>query len=235
MERWVASRLVPIALTAVMLAALVGVFALLARFPGGPPEDEPPTAAPDPPRVKGAEALQGVDYRIRVWPDGSVRVRATLTFASPVERLDLSVPARLGAGGPTRPVVATLAVKADGLPVPVGEQPAIGRSASIPLARPAQKVEMSYLAKGVTLRSSESLPGRALTLVTPVVIDQAWPLPWSLTVRAPKVLNVGCAGLDGQLDVCGRSSTKGWSVTGAQDDGPVDVLAQVDLPTRATS
>lgn len=228
MERWVTTRLLPAVVAAIGLAALVGAFSLLAGSPDTV-DDAPPDVAPAPATDRLTD--WGARFRVRVRPDGSVRVRVTLRLDEPVEMLDLSLPARLGAAGPTRPVVRTLALEADGRPVPVGQRPRLGRPASIALGEPARRVVVSYVATGVDVHS-ESAPRRSLTLVTPVVIAQASSLAWRVDVRAPEVLDVGCADPDGALTACGERTRRGWAVGIGETDEPVDVLVlgRLDLP-----
>lgn len=170
------------------------------------------------------------DGRVSLGDDGSARVSLILTFARPVDHLDLSVPARRGAAADTDPRLTALSVEADGRAVEAPPRPRPGRDVSVALVEPSTRVVLAYTATGVTLHTTPAEPMRALALLTPVVIAQAEGSPWRVSVDSVKVRNLGCAGNDGRLVSCGTAAGATWTVEGSGDELRTDVLAQLDLP-----
>jgi len=216
--RW----LMPVVAAGVALLGIL-VWQALGLLAGGSPSPRPAPAAAD------ATGPSGSTTTVAIGDTGSMHVTETLTFATPLSRLDLSLPKRQGVGTEFAPRISALQVRAGTAPEPgsaVDRMDSDG-AASISFRSPSSRIQLEYDVSGAVVRSDTSNPERALALVTPLVVEQSRRLPARVDVATVKVLNVGC--LHGKdLTGCGTKTSGGWTVE-TSGDTLTDVVAQLNL------
>lgn len=195
------------------------------------PTPRPPAAyAPGAGTGPGLTA-PGVLVQAQIGADGALEVVEHVRFAAPRSRLSLDLPVTKGVldGSLPRPVVSGLQVAADGAVVPV-EVAAIADGTTLDLPAGATSVEMRYVMRDATMRSTPSTPGRALVLVPPLSRgDGVTGLPVVVEVDHTTVRNLLCPGLPASRQLCGRQASDRWYTTPLAA-GSTAVVAQVDLP-----
>lgn len=213
--------LVPVAAAVAVLLVLASWQVLQLLFPDG---------TQSPASSNSGTAPAAVSMQVSIDDAGLLHVVETVTLEAPVTRIDLSVPARAGAGEQFRPVIGSLVVREPG---PVGEvaEMTTGDEESVELTSSSARIVLEYDVRGAAVRSGDaSNPERALALVTPLVVVQGRSLPSTVEIDSVKVLNVGCL-RDDLLTGCGTKTSEGWTVesSGVQGEHTFDVLAQVNL------
>jgi hypothetical protein len=181
------------------------------------------TVATEPPPAP----LQRDAGRVRtvVLPSGELEVTHWIESSSVLLTLDLSVPA-----GPEAVEARDVRVVADGHEATGPVRISNGRGTYSFLA--ADSVQISYRLDGAVVRST-SAPGRALLAVTALqVTSRARPEAVTLSVTAPEVLSLACAGsaTPAQPRPCGAPDADGsWSVELVGDALDDRVVAQVTV------
>jgi hypothetical protein len=169
--------------------------------------------------ITGTGALDGVTHLVLEHPIPSLAV----TVMTPSPGTSLSVYA---------PIISDLRVIADGqLIKSVDRALPSGGHVKLPLPPGTRTVDLSYHADGVVHRSEPSVQGRASVLVTPLIVQPTNDLYVSINIHSPYVSNTGCSSAGEAPVGCGTGTSDGWSVTSAPEQGAVDVIAQVTLPT----
>jgi hypothetical protein len=105
-----------------------------------------------------------------------------------------------------------------------------GDNVRLALPPGTRTADLSYHAVGVMKLNEPSTAGRALVLVTPLIVNPTYDLYGTVSVHSPAVTNVGCSTAGGALTACGTRIPDGWRVTAPPGQGGVNVLAQITLP-----
>jgi hypothetical protein len=177
-----------------------------------------PRARTSPPAASGAAVSRTT---LTLDARGNVG-RAVITFTSHAPALHLSVPWRTG-------LATGFALTVEDVRVLVGGristlegslEPGSTRTVRVPVGSDVQVV---YSATGTFKRTTPSVDGRGLALLTPLRVDEVEG-PVTVEVDDPRVTNVGCV-RGSEMTVCGRRTSSGWAVTA---DPGTDILAQLD-------
>jgi hypothetical protein len=240
-------RQFPLAALLIVVAALADI-GLWATFFGGPggsqpvsgsaPDIRPSDAQPGQARPAGGHPSSSAGIRVQstLLASGVLETHTHVGFPHPVSRFEMSVtPA-----GTTRirhtfhPTIDHLHVLVAGRPV-TGVPLRIGAGHDVRVSLPTntKAVEVAYQATGVIARSLPSKAGRALMLATPLHISASMTTMTMLSLRGSQVLNVGCWPPGSPPQVCGNQIGEGWTVRLPAHAGADDVVAQINLPTRA--
>ena len=214
--------LVVLATAAVVLVAIGGWW-LFAR----------PSAPGGSGAVTGSGAA-GASFDVRtvvgIGADGRLRATERIAFPSPRSTVSVSIPRGSGVIGEFTPQVDRLMVQGVEFRESVSSTLSVGDSTVVRLPKPVRDVLVSYSATGVVHRSQPAPAGRALVLVTPLAVGDVRAGSWKLQLTSPQVTNLGCAGADGELSVCGSRSGGLWSAVGGVGKPVPAVVAQVNLP-----
>jgi hypothetical protein len=193
---------------------------------GAPTQTGDPTSGP------------GFTTNSRISAGGVVETSSTVVFDQPVSSMTITVPGANTAwlAGDFHPKVAHLLVTAGGAPLPdVAGRLAAGGSDVVALPPGTTAVDMTYRATGVVIRTTPSIPTRALVLVNPLWVSAGSSLSTSVHVVGARILNLGCSGPDIAAAACGAPAAGGWQVNNAAGAGEVAVVAQVDLPKQRSA
>jgi hypothetical protein len=242
-------RELPLAVVLVVVAALAD-FGLWATLFGGAGDSEPvsssvrditPSSARSgqvQPAGQHASSSAGISVHSTLLASGVLQTRSRVGFPHPVSGFELSVTAANASrtGSSFHPTVDHLQVLVAGRPV-TGVPHRIGRGhdVRVSLPRSSRAVEVAYQAAGVTARSQPSKAGRALLLATPLHISASTTTRTTLSLRGSHILNLGCWPPGSPPRACGEQSGAGWTVRLPAHAGADDVVAQINVPTRASS
>ena len=208
--------LVVLATAAVVLAAIGGWW-LFAR-----------------PSSPGGSGAAGASFDVRtvvgIGADGRLRATERIAFSSPRSTISVSIPRGAGVLGEFTPQVDRLMVQGVEFRESVPSALSVGDSTVVRLPKPVRDVAVSYSATGVVHRSQPAPAGRALVLVTPLAVADVGAGSWKVQLISPQVTNLGCAGADGELSVCGSRSGGLWSAEGGAGKPVPAVVAQLNLP-----
>jgi hypothetical protein len=127
-------------------------------------------------------------------PDGSFDVAEIVRLSTPTSSLRLGPP-RLGPAGnrfsEAKPVASQVQVSADDQPVMVpGSR--VTQRVDLALTAPARSIELRYRLSGITVRSTPSQAGRALTAISPLVQGVPKTSQVAMLVNGSTVLNIEC-------------------------------------------
>lgn len=215
---------------ALLVAVLLAVWVLFGRgsSPTGPTAGTP-TGSPSTSPSARAAAGPGISTVVRVRPDGSQRTTERITFQQPRTSLVVLVPARPGAGAQFHPSVTNISIRAHGHVQRRNDTLSTGEATSFQLSSPATRVVVRYSADNAGAAGDASSPGRALALVTPVLVAPPAGVKARVEVISPHVLNIGCVTPRGVLATCGTRIPGGWQVHVRAGRPVPDVIAQVSL------
>jgi len=184
-------------------------------------------------RLSGAEDAGGrssIRSQVVVGTGGTVDVVQRVSFGTPRSRLVVSIPARSAPGPQFEPRVTELRLRVDGRAAPgLSRQLETGESHTFSFDEPVTSVVLAYAVDGAIAGTGPSVEGRALALMTPLVIAGTEALDSRLEIDGNDVLNLGCAAHGEPTTVCGAESGQVWVVGRRAGDPVVDVVAQVDL------
>ncbi len=152
----------------------------------------------------------------------------------------LSVPASLSgagiqAGQTVQPELLGLVGSLDGTPLPVESLRTSEGSRwvlhSFSDAPGRHRLELQYTVHNSVLRVTPAPAGRALVVLTPLLLGQATGVPVRLEIAGANVLAVNCPLAPPERMVCGNRTTSGWTVPreGNQVPDLRRVTVQVDL------
>jgi hypothetical protein len=162
--------------------------------------------------------LDGVVHLVLQHPATSIRVRVLMPAAG-TSTADFD------------PIVRQLTLTVDGQQIKtVGRDLQSGDNVRLALPPGTRTADLSYHAVGVMKLNEPSAAGRALVLVTPLIVNPTYDLYGTVSVHSPAVTNVGCSIAGGALTACGTRIPDGWRVTAPPGQGGVNVLAQITLP-----
>ncbi|MEP6528032.1 MAG: hypothetical protein ABJA86_12820 [Nocardioidaceae bacterium] len=210
--------------TAVALAAIVWQVIAIGRA-----DDSPSTSA-------GSGATQtplGQQSAVMITSRGQLDGVMHLVLQHPASsiRLRVLMPAAGTSTADFDPIVRQLTLTVDGRQIKtVGRDLQSGDKLTLPLPPGTRTADLSYHAVGVMMRNEPSIAGRALVLVTPLIVNPTYDLYGTISVHSPAVTNVGCSVAGGPLTTCGTKIPDGWRVTAPPGQGGVNVLAQITLP-----
>jgi hypothetical protein len=162
--------------------------------------------------------LDGVMHLVLQRPAASIQVRVL-------------VPAAGTTTADFDPIVRHLTLIVDGRQVKaVGRELQSGDNVRLALPPGTRTADLSYHAVGVLKRNEPSIEGRALVLVTPLIVTQTHDLYGTISIHSPAVSNVGCLVGADQMTNCGTKIPDGWQVDAPPGQGGVNVVAQITLP-----
>ncbi len=199
-----------------------------------------PTSGPtgDPTQTGEPPSGPGFTTNSRISADGAVETSSTVVFEQPVSSMTITVPGANTAwlAGDFHPTVAHLLLTAGGAPLAgVTDRLSAGGSAVVQLPAGTTAVDMTYRATGVVIRTTPSIPTRALVLVNPLGVSARSSLSASVHVVGARILNLGCSGPNIAAAACGAPTADGWQVKNSAGAGEVAVVAQVDLSERRST
>jgi hypothetical protein len=217
--------LVVLLITAIALGAIVWRIIGIGHGDGGSSSTDAGSGA--------TPTAVGLKSGVTITSDGGLDGVMQLVLDHPVPSLAVSVltPAAGTSTADFEPVISQLTLTADGQQIKtVARELRSGDRVKLALPSGARTVELSYRADGVMFRSKPSKAGRALVLLTPMIVRPTNNLYGSINVHSTAVTNVGCSIAGAPLIACGTKTSDGWRVTAPPGQGGVNVLAQINLP-----
>jgi hypothetical protein len=153
---------------------------------------------------------------------------AVVSFATQEPALHLSVPRRTGLAAGFAVIAQQVRVVVDGREITLDEPIEVGETRTVALPDDTVTVDVAYSTSGTfkfTTPTPRGADERGLTLLTPLMIDEAMGLPTTLQVVDGRVRNVGCV-FASVMTTCGEHVGSAWVV---KTDHATDVLAQLDV------
>lgn len=243
------------AVMTVLVLVIAGVV-LFAPLPSAPPVAAPPVQSPAPtnpepsnpdrrptpdPTPVGPESTPissgpglsepGLLLSAQLRPDGDFEVSEIVLLPEPVTGVRLAAPqiTELSDGlAEASPTARTVQLSAGGQPIPVDPAEVTG-PVQVTLPSGATGYELRYSLSGVTVRTSRSTPGRALSGLTPLSDALPDDLAVQVVVTGDVVRNLTCPLLEGEARSCARSGPDGSVVVPDLTFAEAAVLLQVDL------
>ena len=225
--------------TAVIAAAVLVIVVAAAWSTHSSTPSAQTIRSPQPSRTPPGADHASLIVTIRIGTDGTLAVTEQLTHPPATTPVAISAPLTVqGPGIPTgqqaHPQLTELTGSAAGktiTPIPSGVQ-------RWTIARPAQGAQLvtvSYRVHGTVLRSEPAPAGRAIEVITPVLLAAATPGRVQVTVSATApvvILGLNCPRAQPANVVCGQNLGKQWQATfgpGGSTDAQL-LTAQVNLP-----
>jgi hypothetical protein len=166
-------------------------------------------------------------------PDGSFDVAEIVRLSTPTSLLRLGPP-RLGLAGSrfsrAKPVASQVQVSADDQLVMVpGSR--VTQRIDLALTTPARRIELRYRLSGITVRSTPSQAGRALTAISPLVEGVPKTSRVAMLVRGSTVLNIECPIIRRLRDqACSTGQPPNLRVNRSLPWSGAVIVVQFDLP-----
>jgi hypothetical protein len=166
-------------------------------------------------------------------PDGSFDVAEIVRLSTPTSLLRLGPP-RLGLAGSrfsrAKPVASQVQVSADDQLVMVpGSR--VTQRIDLALTTPARRIELRYRLSGITVRSTPSQAGRALTAIGPLVEGVSKTSQVAMLVRGSTVLNIECPIIRRLSDqACSTGQPPNLRVNRSLPWSGAVIVVQFDLP-----
>ena len=217
--------LVVLLITAIALGAIVWKIIGIGHGDGGSSSTDAGSGA--------TPTAVGLKSGVTITSDGGLDGVMQLVLDHPVPSLAVRVltPAAGTSTADFEPLISQLTLTADGQQITtVARELRSGDKVKLALPTGARSVTVSYRADGVMVRSEPSKAGRALVLLTPLIVSPTNNLYGSINVHSTAVTNVGCSIAGAPMIACGTKTSDGWRVTAPPGQGGVNVLAQINLP-----
>ena len=164
--------------------------------------------------------------------DGSFDVAEIVLLAAPATSIWLG-PSNLTLAGSrfskARPVASQVQVSADNQPVMVAGA-RVSQRMKLALAVPAKRIELRYNLSGITIRSTPSRAGRALTAISPLVEGVPKLVPVASIVSGSTVLNIECPVLPLRERACSAGQAPQLRVKRYLPWSSALIVVQFDLP-----
>jgi hypothetical protein len=164
--------------------------------------------------------------------DGRFTITELVRLAEPVTALSLQ-PLNIRAAGPglrgAKPIATDIELTADEQPVELSRD-RVSRPQTVTLDAPTAVFEVHYVLRRVTVRTSNSTPGRALGVVGPLVAGVPGDLPVDVVVTGRSVRNLGCPSSEMVRRPCAAGQLPRLTVNRSLPHRAALVIVQLDLP-----
>ncbi|MFC6009399.1 hypothetical protein [Angustibacter luteus] len=235
---WLRRSLVPAALT-LLVVALAGSTVAVIRYDRPPQLGSPGRVTADlrpTPEEAIAPAASGILVSATLKGDGTIDVVERLHLREPRDVVVLGVQRPAATQDPTSapeqvPQALGVTLTADGRPVTAPRRVTTEPS-FVALTSPSTELVLRYQLVGTTVRSRQSVPGRALTTLAPIgaATEDGLGLTVQLTPQGSTILNLVCPDLSGaRAATCATETAGRWRTTTPLSAAPGVTLAQVDL------
>ncbi len=202
---------------AALIAATVGSVALVRS--GVPTPDPASHAAAD---SRSAAAQAGSSHSGSGPSTSKVTFGAhdTMTVSQHIKLTEPSTAVTLTVPSATRhqsslfdPTITRLRVTSGTVPVIMRQRATASGSTTVSVGEPVRALDVTYAVSGAIARTSPSIDGWAVALVTPFAVISGDTRKTTVTLDSPSVTNIGCRTADGSSTACGSKSRHSWSAT----------------------
>jgi hypothetical protein len=166
-------------------------------------------------------------------PDGSFDVAELVLLSTPTSTVRLGPPRLAQAGSSfsrAKPIASHVQVSAGDQPVRVPDS-RVTKRVDLALTTPARSIELRYRLSGITVRSTPSQAGRALTAIGPLVEGVPKTLPVAMLVRGSTVHNIACPMIRSLREqACSTGRSPNLRVKGNLPVSDAVIVVQFDLP-----